>query len=44
MSWRDLARFMLTMSDNAATDVLLRQIGLDTVARCWPSLACTGPG
>lgn len=31
MCWRDLARFMLTMSDNAATDVLLRRVGLDRV-------------
>ena len=31
MSWRDLARFMLTMSDNAATDVILRRVGVDAV-------------
>ncbi|AYY12197.1 serine hydrolase [Actinobacteria bacterium YIM 96077] len=27
MSWRDLAMFMMTMSDNAATDVLYRRLG-----------------
>jgi len=27
MSWRDLALFMLTMSDNAATDVLFHRLG-----------------
>ncbi|MEU7476640.1 serine hydrolase [Lentzea sp. NPDC042327] len=27
MSWRDLALFMMTMSDNAATDVLFHRIG-----------------
>ncbi|MFF3671202.1 serine hydrolase [Microtetraspora malaysiensis] len=31
LSWRDLALFMLSMSDNAATDVLLRRLGLDAV-------------
>ncbi|RJO75639.1 serine hydrolase [Nocardia panacis] len=31
MSWRDLALFTLTMSDNAATDVLLRRVGIDAV-------------
>jgi beta-lactamase class A len=38
MSWRDLARFMLTMSDNAATDVVLREIGLDSVRRVLAEL------
>ncbi|MCZ9883188.1 serine hydrolase [Arthrobacter sp. B2a2-09] len=27
MSWRDLAKFMMTMSDNAATDVVFHRIG-----------------
>ncbi|SEQ16834.1 serine hydrolase [Lentzea albida] len=27
MSWRDLASFMMTMSDNAATDVLFHRVG-----------------
>jgi beta-lactamase class A len=27
MSWRDLALFMMTLSDNAATDVIYRRIG-----------------
>jgi len=31
MSWRDLALFMLTMSDNAATDVLFHRLGKDAV-------------
>ncbi|MFJ4650287.1 serine hydrolase [Nocardia sp. NPDC088792] len=31
MSWRDLALFALTMSDNAATDVLLRRVGVAAV-------------
>ncbi|MFD2466444.1 serine hydrolase [Amycolatopsis silviterrae] len=31
MSWRDLAHFMLTMSDNAATDVLYHRLGQETV-------------
>ncbi|PZS27006.1 MAG: serine hydrolase [Pseudonocardiales bacterium] len=38
MSWRDVARFMLTMSDNAATDVVLRQVGLDAVHRALAEL------
>ncbi|GAA3106484.1 serine hydrolase [Streptosporangium carneum] len=31
LTLRDLAHFMMTMSDNAATDVLLRRVGLDNV-------------
>ena len=31
MSWRDLALFMLTMSDNAATDVIFHRIGQQAV-------------
>ena len=31
LTLRDLAHFTLTMSDNAATDVLLRRVGLDRV-------------
>ena len=31
LTLRDLAHFMMTMSDNAATDVLLRRVGLDRV-------------
>ncbi len=31
MSLRDLVHMMLTMSDNAATDVVLERVGLDTV-------------
>lgn len=33
MSWRDLARFMMTMSDNAATDVLYRRLGQPAIQR-----------
>ncbi|MFI6603414.1 serine hydrolase [Nonomuraea sp. NPDC050536] len=31
LTLRDLAHFMMTMSDNAATDVLLRRVGLERV-------------
>lgn len=31
LTLRDLAHFMMTMSDNAATDVLLRKVGCDRV-------------
>ncbi|MFI6318047.1 serine hydrolase [Nonomuraea sp. NPDC050556] len=31
LTLRDLAHFMMSMSDNAATDVLLRRVGLDHV-------------
>ncbi|QKV80195.1 serine hydrolase [Amycolatopsis sp. Hca4] len=33
MSWRDLALFMLTMSDNAATDVVYHRVGAAAVDR-----------
>lgn len=38
MSWRDLAHFMLTMSDNAATDVLYHRLGQETVDRVLADL------
>ncbi len=38
MSWRDLALFMLTMSDNAATDVLYHRVGQDAVDRVLADL------
>ncbi|WP_328648715.1 class A beta-lactamase-related serine hydrolase [Amycolatopsis sp. NBC_00348] len=38
MSWRDLALFMLTMSDNAATDVIYHRIGQDAVDRVLADL------
>jgi len=41
MSWRDLVRFMLTMSDNAATDVVLREIGVDAVHAVLAELGLT---
>jgi beta-lactamase class A len=33
LSWVDLARMMITLSDNAAADVLLAAIGLDAIDR-----------
>ncbi|KDN17162.1 serine hydrolase [Amycolatopsis rifamycinica] len=38
MSWRDLALFMLTMSDNAATDVIYHRIGQAAVDRLLAGL------
>ncbi|MEV7549283.1 serine hydrolase [Amycolatopsis sp. NPDC089917] len=38
MSWRDLAHFMLTMSDNAATDVVYHRIGQDAVDKVLADL------
>jgi beta-lactamase class A len=38
MSWRDLARFMLIMSDNAATDVVFHRIGQAAVDRVLDEL------
>jgi beta-lactamase class A len=38
MSWRDLALFMLTMSDNAATDVVYHRIGQQAVDRLLADL------
>jgi beta-lactamase class A len=38
LSLRDAVRFMLTMSDNAATDVVLRRVGLDNVHTLLDSL------
>ncbi|OZC68338.1 serine hydrolase [Rhodococcus sp. 06-462-5] len=33
MSWRDVARSMITVSDNAAADALLGALGMDTLTR-----------
>ncbi|MFK0248204.1 serine hydrolase [Amycolatopsis azurea] len=41
MSWRDLAHFMLTMSDNAATDLVYHRIGQDTVDKVLADLGLT---
>ncbi|MGH3499380.1 MAG: serine hydrolase [Nocardioidaceae bacterium] len=41
MSWRDLARNMLTMSDNAATDVIYHRLGQDTVDAVLADLGLT---
>lgn len=38
VSWRDLARSMITVSDNAAGDAILDRIGLDTVKRMLDDL------
>ncbi|MBE1573602.1 serine hydrolase [Amycolatopsis roodepoortensis] len=38
MSWRDLAHFMLTMSDNAATDLVYRRVGQEAVDRVLADL------
>ncbi|MYW90171.1 serine hydrolase [Amycolatopsis rubida] len=38
MSWRDLAHFMLTMGDNAATDVLYHRLGQEKVDRVLADL------
>lgn len=39
---RDLAYFMLAMSDNAATDTLLALVGADNVRATLAELGCTG--
>ncbi|WP_410651279.1 serine hydrolase [Amycolatopsis sp. cmx-4-54] len=38
MSWRDLAHFMLTMSDNAATDLVYHRVGQEAVDRVLADL------
>ncbi|MEV7045919.1 serine hydrolase [Amycolatopsis sp. NPDC051061] len=42
MSWRDLALVMLTMSDNAATDVVFHRVGQDAVDRVLADLGLHG--
>jgi beta-lactamase class A len=41
LSWRDLALFMLTMSDNAATDVLYHRLGRSAVDAVLADLGLT---
>jgi beta-lactamase class A len=41
MSWRDLAAFMLTMSDNAATDTIYRRVGRQAVENVCSDLKLT---
>ena len=41
MSWRDLARSMIVVSDNAATDVVLARVGLPAVKETLADLGCT---
>ena len=38
MSWRDLAEFMMTMSDNAATDVLYHRLGTEAIQQVLSDL------
>jgi len=40
MSWRDLARWMIVVSDNAATDVVLEKVGIDAVNAAMAKLGC----
>ncbi len=42
MSWRDLALNMLTMSDNAATDVVFHRVGQEAVDRVLEDLELRG--
>jgi beta-lactamase class A len=37
-SWRDLAQLMMSVSDNTATDVIMRRLGLDTINATVTSL------
>jgi beta-lactamase class A len=41
MSWRDLAAMMMTVSDNAAADAILRRVGIDEVADTLRALGLT---
>jgi beta-lactamase class A len=41
MSWRDLARLMIVVSDNAASDVVLERVGIDRVNATLKELGCT---
>jgi beta-lactamase class A len=41
MSWRDLSLLMLTLSDNAATDLIYRRIGRDAVDAVLSDLGLT---
>ncbi|AHK31399.1 beta-lactamase [Rhodococcus opacus PD630] len=41
LSWRDLAMSMMTVSDNAAADLVLGQVGLESVERALSELGMT---
>jgi beta-lactamase class A len=41
MSWRDLARSMIVVSDNAATDFVMARVGLPAVKETLADLGCT---
>ena len=38
VSWRDLAFFMMSVSDNTATDVVMERVGVDNIAATLASL------
>lgn len=40
LSWRDLARWMIVVSDNAATDVMLERVGIPQVGAAMKDLGC----
>ncbi|RZL81625.1 MAG: serine hydrolase [Rhodococcus sp. (in: high G+C Gram-positive bacteria)] len=42
LSWRDLALSMMTVSDNAAADLVLGQVGLESIERMLSELGLTG--
>ena len=42
LSLRDLARMMLTLSDNAATDLLIARVGLDAINARAVMHSCIG--
>lgn len=42
LSLRDLARWMIVVSDNAATDVVLERVGIPAVNAVLKELGCTG--
>jgi beta-lactamase class A len=41
MSWRDLAAMMMSVSDNAAADAIIRRVGIDEVADTLNALGLT---
>jgi beta-lactamase class A len=42
LSWRDLARWMIVVSDNAATDIVLERVGIENVNAAMKELGLTG--
>jgi hypothetical protein len=43
LSWRDMVVLMPTISDNTATDALLRRVGVDAVTPPRPDWGCSTP-